>query len=185
MPDAPSRDASSPAPTGRPASSLVIRSATVDDVPTILAFIRELADYEQLSSQVEATPAALARTLFGERPAAEVVIARLDDRDVGFALFFETYSTFLAARGMHLEDLYVRPEARGHGVGRALFTYLAALADARGYGRLEWAVLAWNAPAIGFYQQMGGFSLDDWRTFRLNREGLQRLAGTGHPSRTP
>ncbi len=164
---------------------VAIRAATRADVPVILDFIRQLAEYEHLAGEVEATADALEATLFGERPAAEVVIASQDGRDVGFALFFETYSTFLAARGMHLEDLFVVPEARGRGVGRALLMHLARLAHARGYGRLEWNVLGWNAPAIGFYRRMGAFSLDDWQTFRLNREGLRKLAVAGGTSPTP
>lgn len=164
---------------------VTMRAAARADVPLILSFIRQLAEYEHLSHEVEATAEALETTLFGAKPAAEVVIAALDGRDVGFALFFETYSTFLAARGMHLEDLFVVPDARGHGVGRALLVHLATLAEARGHGRLEWNVLDWNAPAIGFYRQLGAFSLDDWQTFRLNREGLRQLAATGGSSPTP
>src|SRR5690606_34321392 len=159
-----------------PDAPVAIRTATRADVPVILDFIRRLAEYERMTADVEATADALETSLFGERPAAEVVIASQDGRDVGFALFFDTYSTFLAARGMHLEDLFVVPEARGRGVGRALLVHLARLADARGYGRLEWNVLGWNVPAIGFYRRMGAFSLDDWQTFRLNREGLRKLA---------
>lgn len=167
-----------------PPAGLAIRAATPVDVPVILGFIRQLAEFERLAHEVEATAAALSETLFADRPAAEVVLASLDGRDVGFALFFPTYSTFLAAPGMHLEDLFVVPEARGRGVGRALLVHLARLAEARSYGRLEWAVLSWNAPAIGFYRAVGAFSLDDWQTFRLNREGLRRLAAAGGTSPT-
>lgn len=168
-----------------PAAVPVIRAAVREDVGTILSFIRQLADYEHLSHEVEATEASLDATLFGERPAAEVLIASLDGRPVGFALYFDTYSTFLARRGIHLEDLFVVPDARGQGVGRALLTHLAALAERRGCGRLEWAVLTWNAPAIEFYRRLGAFSLDDWQTFRLHREGLQALAAAGGSSPTP
>lgn len=164
--------------------ALVIRPAVQADVATILSFIQQLAAYERLSHEVDATVAALDATLFGPRPAAEVLLASLDGRDVGFALFYPTYSTFLARPGIHLEDLFVVPEARGRGVGRALLVRLAELAVARDCGRLEWNVLAWNAPAITFYRRMGAFSLDDWQTFRLHREGLRTLAtapGTSPP----
>ena len=164
---------------------LSIRQAVRADVPTILSFITQLAAFERLEAEVEATEAALEATLFGERPAAEVLLASLDGREVGFALYFETYSTFLARRGLHLEDLFVVPEVRGRGVGRALLQALARLAEARGYGRLEWAVLTWNTRAIEFYRSLGAFSLDDWQTFRLHREGLRLLAADGGTSPTP
>lgn len=166
-------------------ADLRIRPAVLDDVPVILDFIRQLAVYEKLRDQVEATEDALRRTLFGADPAAEILIASTGGTDVGFALFFKTYSTFLARPGLHLEDLFVVPEARGRGIGRALLTHLAALADARGCGRLEWNVLAWNTPAIAFYRQLGAFSLDEWQTFRLHREGLQVLAAGGRPPGPP
>ncbi len=165
--------------------TLVIRPAVREDVGTVLSFIRQLAAYERLEDEVEATEDALEATLFGPRPAAEVLLASLGGRDVGFALFFETYSTFLARRGLHLEDLFVVPDARGRGIGRALLTHLAKVADARGCGRLEWAVLTWNAQAIQFYRGLGAFSLDDWQTFRLHREGLKALAASGGSSPTP
>lgn len=165
--------------------TLIIRPAARGDVGTVLSFIRQLAVYERLEHQVEATEAALEATLFGDRPAAEVVLASLDGRAVGFALYFDTYSTFLARRGMHLEDLFVVPDARGRGIGRALLTHLAAIASARGCGRLEWSVLTWNTPAIEFYRRLGAFSLDDWQTFRLHREGLQALSASGGSSLTP
>lgn len=158
-----------------------IRDATISDVPVILSFIQQLADYERLRHQVEATEADLRATLFGPRPAAEVVIATLAGADVGFALFYPTYSTFLGRPGMHLEDLFVVPAARGAGVGRALLTRLAAIAEARAYGRLEWNVLAWNTPAITFYQRLGAFVLDEWQTYRLDREGIRALAAGGPP----
>ncbi|MBA2356062.1 MAG: GNAT family N-acetyltransferase [Acidobacteria bacterium] len=157
-------------------ADLQIRAATVDDVPVILDFIRRLADYERLAHEVLATEAALTQTLFGPRPAAEVVIASRAGRPLGFALFFPTYSTFLARPGIHLEDLFVLPDARGAGVGRALLQHLATIAASRGCGRLEWNVLAWNAPAIAFYQRVGAFPLDEWQTYRLNRDGLMVLA---------
>jgi GNAT superfamily N-acetyltransferase len=158
---------------------LIIRAAVRDDVDLVLSFIRQLAEYERLGSEVEATREALETTLFGPHPAAEVVIASVGGRDVGFALFFGTYSTFLARPCMHLEDLFVVPEARGRGIGHALLARVAAIAEARGCGRLQWNVLTWNAPAIAFYQRLGAISLDDWQTFRLNRQGLQALAASG------
>jgi GNAT superfamily N-acetyltransferase len=175
--DVPSQPPSAP-------TDLVIRTAVRDDVGVVLSFIRQLAEYEQLASEVEATEDALEATLFGDHPAAEVIIASLGDRDVGFALFFGTYSTFLARPCMHLEDLFVVPDARGRGIGHALLTRVAAIAAARGCGRLQWNVLSWNAPALAFYRRLGAFSLDDWQTFRLNREGLQALGGGSAPTPT-
>ena len=162
-------------------SDLRIRAATRADVPAILGFIEQLAEYERLRHQVQATESALTATLFGDRPAAEVLLASLAGRDVGFALYFQTYSTFLAQPGVHLEDLFVVPEARGTGVGRALLQHLAAIAEARDCGRLEWAVLTWNEPAIGFYRQLGAFPLDEWQTYRLDREGIRALAAGAPP----
>lgn len=164
-----------------PAADLRIRAASPDDVAVILSFIEQLADYEKLRHEVLATEEALAATLFGDRPAAEVLIASLDGRDVGFALFFQTYSTFLARPGLHLEDLFVVPDARGAGVGRALLVHLAGLAEQRACGRLEWAVLTWNTPAIRFYRQLGAFPLDEWQTYRLDREGIRALAAGAAP----
>ena len=156
--------------------SLSIAAATPDDVPLILGFIRELAAYERLSDQVSATEAMLRATLFGERPAAEVLIARDDGVPAGFALYFPNYSTFLAKPGIYLEDLYVRPESRGRGIGRALLTRIAALAVERGCGRFEWSVLDWNAPAIGFYRSLGAAPLEEWTVFRLSGDALATLA---------
>ena len=161
----------------------LIRPATRADVPVILAFIRDLAEYERLPHEVVATEAALDETLFGDRPAAEVRIATLGGEAVGFALFFHTYSTFLARRGLYLEDLFVRPDARGHGVGRALLAALARLAVERGCGRLEWSVLDWNASAIGFYRALGAAPMDDWTVFRLTGDALARVAAdAGRPA---
>jgi GNAT superfamily N-acetyltransferase len=155
-----------------------IRPASEADVPLILRFIRELAEYERLLHEVVATEDALRATLFGARPAAEVVIAEEDGGEpLGFALFFQNYSTFLAQPGIYLEDLFVRPEARGRGVGRALLAHLAALARERGCGRLEWWVLDWNESAIRFYRSLGAQAMDDWTVFRLTGEPLRRLAG--------
>jgi GNAT superfamily N-acetyltransferase len=155
--------------------SLEIRAATVDEVPLILGFVRELAEYERLSDQVSATEESLKATLFGERPAAEVLIARRDGEPAGFALYFQNYSTFLGKPGIYLEDLYVKPAQRGHGIGRALLTRIAALAVERGCGRFEWAVLDWNEPAIGFYRKLGARPLDDWTVFRLSGDALRKL----------
>jgi GNAT superfamily N-acetyltransferase len=158
------------------APAVQIRAATRDDVPLILGFIRDLADYERLPHEVVATEAALAATLFGEHPAAEVLVAAIDGHPVGFALFFHSYSTFLARRGLYLEDLYVRPAARGRGVGRALLGELARIAVARDCGRLEWSVLDWNEPAIAFYEQLGAAPMSDWTVFRVTGDRLVGLA---------
>lgn len=155
--------------------SVTIRSATPADVPLVLRLIRELAAYEKLTHEVVATEADLRATLFGEAPRAEVVLASSGGEDVGFALFFHNYSTFLGRPGIYLEDLFVRPEARGKGVGRALLAHLAAEAVARGCGRLEWAVLDWNADAIGFYRRLGARAMDDWTVYRLTGDPLHRL----------
>jgi GNAT superfamily N-acetyltransferase len=156
--------------------SVSLRPATPSDVPAILGFIRELAAYEKLEHQVVATEPLLAEHLFGPRPAAEVVIAEHGGRAVGFALFFRNFSTFLGRPGLFLEDLYVQPHARGLGIGRALLRHLAGLAVERGCGRLDWNVLDWNAPAIGFYQKLGAEVLPDWRTCRVAGEALKALA---------
>jgi GNAT superfamily N-acetyltransferase len=157
-------------------SPLHIRPATEADVPLILRFIRELAEYERLLHEVVATEDGLRATLFGPRPAAEVVIAEADGEALGFALFFHNYSTFLAQPGLYLEDLYVRPEARGRGTGRALLAHLARLALERGCGRLEWWVLDWNTSAIRFYRSLGAQPMDEWTVFRLTGPDLARLA---------
>jgi len=156
--------------------SLSIREATAGDVPLILNFIRQLAEYEKLSHEVEATEAALRETLFGARPFAEVLIASWADAPVGFALFFHNYSTFLAKPGIYLEDLFVNPSARGKGIGKALLTRLAELAIERGCGRVEWSVLDWNAPSIEFYRRMGAQAKDEWTVFRLTGEALGQYA---------
>ena len=153
-----------------------IRPATEADVPLVLRFIRELAEYEKLLHEVVATEARLRETLFGARAHAEVVIAEEGGEPVGFALFFHNYSTFLAQPGIYLEDLYVRPEARGRGAGRLLLAHLARLAKERGCGRLEWWVLDWNEPAIRFYRALGAQPMDDWTVFRVTGDALDRLA---------
>jgi GNAT superfamily N-acetyltransferase len=155
---------------------LVIRTAAVADVPVILQFIRDLAEYEKLSQHVVATEADLRESLFGERPAAEALLAFAAGRPVGFALYFENFSTFAGKRGMYLEDLFVIPEARGRGYGKALFRALARIAVARSYCRLDWAVLDWNTPAIRFYQSLDAIALDEWTVNRLRGDALARLA---------
>ncbi|MFZ1904916.1 MAG: GNAT family N-acetyltransferase [Steroidobacteraceae bacterium] len=169
-------------------SAVTVRAATAADMPLVLAFIRELAVYERLEHQVVATQADLTTALFGTRPYAEVVFACLDGREVGFALFFHNFSTFLGKPGIYLEDLFVRPESRGRGIGKRLLAWLAALALERGCGRLEWAVLDWNEPSIGFYKGLGAVALDDWMTMRLTGNALERLAGpeaTGDEDQSP
>jgi GNAT superfamily N-acetyltransferase len=154
---------------------MLIRAAEAGDVPTILAFINELAEYERLAHTVVATEESLRETLFGARRAAEVLIAEFGGQPVGFALFFTNYSTFIGRPGIYLEDLYVRPAARGRGAGKALFLQVATLAAQRQCGRLEWAVLDWNEPSIQFYKSMGAQAMSDWTTYRLTTEGLAEL----------
>lgn len=153
-----------------------IRSATDGDLPLILAFITELAAYEELSHEVSATEAGLRATLFGPRPAAEVVIGELDGRPVGFAVFFQSFSTFLGRPGLYLEDLFVRPEWRGHGFGTRLLAHLARIALDRGFGRMEWSVLDWNETALRVYRRIGARALEEWTVQRLTGEELRRLA---------
>jgi GNAT superfamily N-acetyltransferase len=153
-----------------------IRTATPQDVPLILAFLRELATYEKLAHEVVATERDMHQSLFGERRVAETVIASMDGQPVGYALFFPTFSTFLGKPGLYLEDLYVRPAARGFGVGRKLLEHLARLTVERGWGRLEWSVLDWNEPSIAFYKKMGAKPMDEWTVFRLTGDSLVRLA---------
>jgi GNAT superfamily N-acetyltransferase len=154
--------------------SLLLRPATIDDVPQILAFIRGLADYEKLTHEVEATEEKLRATLFPRdgRPAAECILAYLDAAPAGFALFFTNYSTFLAKPGLYLEDLFVLPELRGRGIGKALLLHLAKLANARGCGRMEWTVLDWNEPAIAFYESIGAVRKREWQICRLTGAAL-------------
>jgi GNAT superfamily N-acetyltransferase len=158
---------------------LEIRAATEDDVPLILSLIRELAEYERLSHEVVATEEALRDSLFGDRPVAEVLIGHLGDEPVGFALFFHNFSTFLGKPGIYLEDLYVKPRYRGMGLGRALLVHLARLARARDCGRLEWSVLDWNEPAIGFYKGIGASPVSGWTVYRVTGEALDDLAARG------
>lgn len=153
-----------------------VRWATVDDVPLIRDFIRGLAIYEDLLHQFEATDERLRETLFGDNPPAEVLIAESGGEPAGFALFFTTYSTFLAQPGMFLEDLFVKPEMRGSGIGKALLRRVAREAVERGCGRLEWRALDWNEAALGFYRKLGATVLDDWLTLRVEGDGLGALA---------
>jgi GNAT superfamily N-acetyltransferase len=155
---------------------VVIRFATPDDTPLILAFIRELAEYEKLRHEVIADEAAIRATLFHIRPAAEVLIAEIAGQPVGFALFFQTYSTFLAKPGMWLEDLFVRPAARGKRAGLALMAALARVAVQRNYGRFEWSVLDWNKPALDFYASLGAQPMSEWTEQRLTGSALHALA---------
>ena len=152
-----------------------IRQATSDDSALVFALICELAEYEKLSHEVVATEEIIRASLFGDRSVAEIVIASLDGAPVGFALFFPNYSTFLGRPGLYLEDLFVRPQARGLGIGRALLEHLAHLVVRRGWGRLEWRVLDWNAPSIAFYKKLGAEPLDDWTVFRLTGDALRAL----------
>jgi GNAT superfamily N-acetyltransferase len=156
-----------------------IRAATESDVPLILQFIRDLAIYEKLEHKVVATEDSLRHTLFGNPRFAEVIFASVDGAAVGFALFFHNYSTFLGQPGIYLEDLFVKPEMRGRGYGKALLAYLARLAKERGCGRVEWAVLNWNTPSIEFYKSIGAVPMDDWSVFRLIGDALNNLAEKG------
>jgi len=157
-------------------TGLTIRPSTVDDIPLILDFIRGLAGYERLSHEVTATEADLRVSLFSERPAAECILAFWDGNPAGFAVFFHNYSTFLGRSGLYLEDLFVRPEFRGQGIGRALLLRLAAIAKERNCGRFEWAVLDWNTPAIEFYKRLGAKPMDDWTVFRMDEETFSGLS---------
>jgi len=156
--------------------SFAIRTATESDVALILTFIRDLARYEKLEDRVVATEESLRATLFGNPRFAEVLIGEEDGTPMGFALFFHNYSTFLGRPGVYLEDLFVKREGRGRGYGKALLARLAAIANERNCGRVEWAVLDWNEPSITFYRSLGAISLDDWKMFRLTGDALNALA---------
>lgn len=168
------------AESGSARHDLSIRAATPADVPLVLGLIRELAEYERLSHQVAATEEMLGKRLFGERPVAEALIGECDGQACGFALYFHNFSTFLAKPGIYLEDLFVRPAFRGRGLGKALLRGLARIAVERGCGRLEWAVLDWNEPAIGFYRGLGAVPMDEWTVFRVTGGTLDALA-SGRP----
>src|SRR5213593_2879230 len=153
-----------------------IRPARVEDVPIILQLIRDLATYERAPDEVTATEEQLVDVLFGERPAAEVLLAFEGKSPVGFAVFFHNFSTWLGRPGLYLEDLFVKPEKRGKGYGYALLVDLAKIACDRGCGRMEWAVLDWNDPAIQFYRKLGAKPMEEWTVFRLTRDGIAELA---------
>lgn len=159
--------------------TITITRATEADVPTILSFIRALAEYEKLAHQMVATEAGLLETLFGPRPYAEVLIARAGGVPVGQAIFFHNYSTFLARPGMYIEDIFVLPEHRGIGAGKALLRRVAEIARERNCGRLEWSVLDWNTPAIEFYQRCGADVMPDWRICRMSAEQLESFTEGG------
>ena len=156
--------------------NFTIRPATIVDVPIILQLIRDLATYERAPNEVAATEEQLVDVLFGERPVAEVLLAFEDEMPIGFAVFFHNFSTWLGRPGLYLEDLFVKPEARGKGYGRALLIHLAKIARDRGCGRMEWAVLDWNGPAIQFYRKLGAKPMDEWTVFRLTTDGIAKLA---------
>jgi len=153
-----------------------IRPARPDDAATIARLIRELATYERLEHEAKASPEDLTRHLFGDRPSAEVLMAEVENIPVGFALYFSTFSTFRGQPGIYLEDLFVRPEHRGRGIGKALLAGVARVAVERNCGRLEWAVLDWNTPSIDFYRSQGAIPMSDWTVFRVADEALQDLA---------
>ncbi len=153
-----------------------IRTARVEDVPIILQLIRDLATYERAPNEVTATEEQLVEVLFGPRPSAEVMLAFEEDTAVGFAVFFHNFSTWLGRPGLYLEDLFVKPEVRGKGYGRALLVHLAKIARERDCGRMEWAVLDWNDPAIQFYHKLGAAPMDEWTVFRLTGDGIAKLA---------
>ncbi len=153
-----------------------IRPAGIDDVSLVYQFIHDLAEYENILDKLTATEANISDALFGERPCAEAVLAYYEGRPVGFAFFYTCISTFAGNPGIHLEDLFVKPECRSKGIGRALLVYLAQLVKEREYGRLEWTVLKWNEPAINFYKKLGAYPLDECDLYRLTGESLDQLA---------
>ena len=160
---------------------LALRQATGRDAPLVLDFIHRLAAYEKLSHEVAATVADIEAALFGERPCAEVVIAELESVPVGFILWFSTYSTFLGKPGIHVEDLFVLPGMRGRGIGKCLLAWVARVAHGRGWGRVEWSVLDWNAPSIAFYEKLGAVPMEEWQVYRLTAGALAALAAASPP----
>ena len=165
-----------PESTAATGPRIAIRSATPADVPSILSFVRELAEYEQLAHEAVADEAGLARQLFGDTPRAEVLIAEVDNEAAGFALFFHNFSTFLGKPGLYLEDLFVRPQYRGLGLGKRLMVRLARIALDRDCGRFEWSVLDWNTPAVDFYRSLGAVGMDAWTVQRVTGDALGALA---------
>jgi GNAT superfamily N-acetyltransferase len=161
-----------------------IRPATIADVPLILELIRDLATYERAPDEVTATEEQLVDVLFGERPAAEVLLAFEGNSPVGFAVYFYNFSTWLGRPGLYLEDLFVKPDKRGKGYGRALLVELAKIARDRGCGRMEWAVLNWNESAIKFYRSLDAKPMDEWTVFRLTRDGIEKLANAAETAAT-
>jgi len=159
-------------------TNFLIRQATEPDVPLILSFIRQLAEYERLAHEAVMTEETLRRSLFGPRPYAEVLLGYADEKPVAFAVFFHNFSTFLGTPGLYLEDLFVVPEMRGHGFGKAMLVELARIARERNCGRFEWSVLDWNESAIGFYKKLGAVPMEDWMIMRVTGEALSRLATT-------
>ena len=157
-------------------TDLTIRPAQVTDIPIILQLIRDLATYERAPNEVTATEEQLRSVFFGEKPAAEVLLAFAGNAPVGFAVFFHNFSTWLGRPGLYLEDLFVKPDERGKGYGRALLVHLGKIARDRGCGRMEWAVLNWNEPAIRFYRALGAKPMDEWTVFRLTADGIAKLA---------
>ncbi|HEY2124446.1 MAG TPA: GNAT family N-acetyltransferase [Chthoniobacterales bacterium] len=158
------------------AGTFTIRPAGIADVPIILQLIRDLATYERAPNDVTATEEQLRKVLFGDRPSAEVLLGWEGESPVGFAVFFHNFSTWLGRPGLYLEDLFVQPEKRGRGYGRALLEHLARIARERGCGRMEWAVLDWNEPAIQFYRKLGAAPMHEWTVFRLTGDEIARLA---------
>lgn len=159
-------------------SEIIIKVANENDVPLILSLIKELAEYEKLTHEVVATEEMLRETLFGPKSNIEALVGYLDDKPVGFALYFHNFSTFLGRRGIYLEDLYVKPEARGNGLGQKILVHLARLAKERDCGRLEWSVLDWNTPAIEFYKKIGAKPMDEWTVYRVTGNALDELASS-------
>jgi GNAT superfamily N-acetyltransferase len=165
----------------RGAAPVTIRPARPDDAEVLVNLVRELAIYEKLEPYARATPEDFRQHLFGSHPAAEAALAEVAGQPVGFALWYSTFSTFRGRPGLYLEDLFVRPEYRGRGIGKALLASIARLAVERGAGKLEWSVLNWNEPAIGFYRALGARPLDEWTVYRLDGESLRHLAATAPP----
>lgn len=159
------------------AAGFRILPAREQDIPLILSFVRKLAEYEKLLDQVTANENFLRKSLFGPRPAAEVLLAWAGEDAAGFAVFFHSFSTFAGRPGIYIEDVFVEPAYRGCGIGKALFAYIAMIARERGCARVEWAVLDWNRPAVEFYQKLGAVAMDEWTVFRLSGTALDRLAG--------